>query len=65
LVWASDKNKVATDGGLHTNFKISSSGEALTLKDPDGNVIDILVTINLWMTKPMEEKPTVPLNWCC
>jgi len=47
LVWASDKNKVATDGGLHTNFKISSSGEALTLKDPDGNVIDILVTINL------------------
>jgi len=47
LVWASDKNMVAADGQLHTNFKISSSGEALTLKDPDGNVIDILVTINL------------------
>jgi len=47
LVWASDKNKVAADGQLHTNFKISSSGEALTLKDPNGNVIDILVTINL------------------
>lgn len=47
LVWASDKDKVADDGQLHTNFKISASGEGLTLMDPDRNVIDILITINL------------------
>lgn len=40
MVWASDKNKVAKDNGLHSNFKLSSSGETLTLKKPDGTVID-------------------------
>lgn len=47
LVWASDKDKVAADGQLHTNFKLSKSGEALTLKSPDGSVIDMLTIISL------------------
>ncbi|NLM58904.1 MAG: dockerin [Clostridium sp.] len=47
LLWASDKNKVAADGQLHTNFKLSKSGEVLTLKNPDGTVIDIMILINL------------------
>lgn len=47
LLWASDKNKVAADGQLHTNFKLSKSGEALTLKSPDGAVIDMLTIENL------------------
>ncbi len=47
LVWASDKNKVAPDGQLHTNFKISSSGETITLKGPDGAVIDSVTTVSL------------------
>lgn len=47
IVWASDKDKVAKDGQLHTNFKISSSGETLTLKDPDGNVIDMVDVVSL------------------
>jgi len=40
LIWASDKNKVAKDGQLHTNFKLSSSGEKIELKAPNGTVID-------------------------
>ncbi len=40
LVWASDKNKVAKDGQLHTNFKLSASGELLTLKAPNGSIVD-------------------------
>jgi hypothetical protein len=31
LVWCSDKNKTVPGSPLHTNFKISSSGEAITL----------------------------------
>ncbi|KNY26012.1 CotH kinase family protein [Pseudobacteroides cellulosolvens] len=46
LVWASDKDKVAMDGQLHTNFKISSSGETITLKMPDGTVVDMVKTLS-------------------
>lgn len=42
LVWASDKNKIAKDSQLHTNFKLSASGEEITLKSPDGNIIDFV-----------------------
>ncbi len=47
LVWASDKNKVAKDGQLHTNFKLSSSGETVTLKKPDGIEVDSVNTVSL------------------
>lgn len=40
LIWASDKNKVARDGQLHTNFKLSSSGEKIELRAPNGTVVD-------------------------
>ncbi|GEM_PF-460462 len=40
LIWASDKDKVAKDGQLHTNFKLSASGETVTLKKADGTVVD-------------------------
>ncbi len=40
LIWASDKNKVAADGQLHTNFKLTSAGETITLKKSDGAIID-------------------------
>ncbi|MBS0000765.1 MAG: lamin tail domain-containing protein, partial [Cyclobacteriaceae bacterium] len=35
LFWADDYN-----AGIHTNFKLSRSGEFLGLFDPDGNVVD-------------------------
>lgn len=47
LIWASDKDKVAAGGQLHTNFKITSSGEPITLKKPDGTVVDSITTIGL------------------
>jgi hypothetical protein len=47
LIWASDKNKVTNDGQLHTNFKLSASGEKVVLKTPDGNVIDSVSYGNL------------------
>jgi len=59
LVWASDKNMVAQDGQLHTNFKLSASGENITLKKPDGTIVDSVDIIGLGMTRAMEEKVTV------
>jgi len=47
LVWASDKDKVTIDGQLHTNFKISSDGELLTLNKPDGSLVDSVITVAL------------------
>lgn len=44
LVWASDKNKVAADGQLHTNFKIGKSNETITLRDAYGNEVDSITT---------------------
>ncbi len=38
LVWADGEDKVAS--ALHTNFKLSSKGEDLTLADNNGTVID-------------------------
>ncbi|HEX9059619.1 MAG TPA: CotH kinase family protein, partial [Clostridia bacterium] len=40
LVWASSKNKVTGDGQFHTNFKLSSSGEVITLKTSAGMEMD-------------------------
>lgn len=42
IVWASDKDKVARNGQLHTNFKLSASGEPVTLKAPNGEVVDYI-----------------------
>lgn len=47
IIWASDKDKVAKDGQLHTNFAISKSGEQITLKAPDGSIIDEIYVIPL------------------
>ena len=39
LVWASGKDVVASNGELHTNFKLSGSGEYLALVEPDTTII--------------------------
>jgi hypothetical protein len=38
LVFASEKNRTATTGRLHTNFKLSNGGEFLALVNPSGEV---------------------------
>lgn len=40
LVWASDKDRTIAGQPLHTNFKISSGGEAITITNPQGVLID-------------------------
>jgi hypothetical protein len=40
LVWASDKNRTNPANPLHTNFKISSSGETITLTNSSGSFVD-------------------------
>lgn len=47
VVWASDKNRVAPDNPLHTNFKIGAAGETLTLTHPSGTVADTFPPIGL------------------
>ncbi|HEX9980841.1 MAG TPA: CotH kinase family protein [Flavobacterium sp.] len=44
LIWCSDKNRIVAGSPLHTNFKISASGETLVLTKPDG-IIAATVTI--------------------
>ena len=41
MIWASDLGDAAT-GEIHTNFKLSSSGEIITLLDSNNNVLDTL-----------------------
>ena len=42
LIWASDKNRSVPGNPLHTNYKISSSGESITLSTSSGNVLDVV-----------------------
>jgi hypothetical protein len=40
VLWCSDKNRTDINNDLHTNFKIGSGGEIITLTKPDGSVAD-------------------------
>ncbi|MBN1559624.1 CotH kinase family protein, partial [candidate division KSB1 bacterium] len=42
LIYASDKNRAIPNRPLHANFKLSSSGEILTLINPHGELADRL-----------------------
>lgn len=45
LIWCSDKNRTDINLPLHTNFKISSGGEEITLTRPDGQIEDFYPSI--------------------
>lgn len=40
LIWCSDKNRTDIDNDLHTNFKISSTGEVIYFNKPNGTLQD-------------------------
>ena len=40
VIWCSDKNRTDINNDLHTNFKISSGGEVLSLTNPNGTLTD-------------------------
>jgi len=46
LIFASDKNRYGPNN-LHTNFKISISGEYIVLSDSLGNIVDIYPPVSL------------------
>ena len=47
LVWASGKDRAVSGSQLHTNFRISSSGEELLITAPDGTRVDEIPPLNL------------------
>jgi hypothetical protein len=40
LIWCSDKNRTVVGQPLHTNWKISSAGEIITLTNPGGTTVN-------------------------
>jgi len=40
LIWCSDKNRTDPAGPLHTNFKLSSAGDVVTLTNTTGTAVD-------------------------
>ena len=40
LIWCSDKNRTGPAGPLHTNFKLSSAGDVVTLTNTTGTTVD-------------------------
>ena len=62
LIFASKKNRLDTTE-LHTNFKISSSGEELFLTDRSGFVIDRTSSIFLKENESYSRVPDGSLNW--
>lgn len=42
IIWCSDKNKIIPGSPLHTNFKISSGGEPITLTNAAGDIVDFV-----------------------
>ncbi len=62
LVFASEKNRLDTTE-LHTNFKISSSGEELYLSNNIGTIIDQTESINLATDESYGRTPDGDTNW--
>ena len=47
IVWASDKNRAVAGSPLHTNFKISASGESIYLTNGVGVTVDNVPAVSL------------------
>ncbi|MFT5844487.1 MAG: hypothetical protein ACI8QW_000348 [Saprospiraceae bacterium] len=62
LIFASDKNIIDTTE-LHTNFQISSSGEALFLTNNSGVLIDQTNPVNLSDDESFCRVPDGSINW--
>ncbi|MFN6947242.1 MAG: lamin tail domain-containing protein, partial [Cytophagaceae bacterium] len=63
LVWASGKDRVMGNGEVHTNFRISSSGEPLIFTSPEGNLIDHVATVELQPNYSYGRQPDAHGDW--
>lgn len=63
LIWCSDKNRTDINNDLHTNFKISSSGETITLTDSNGVTVDsypaVIIPQNYTYGRQTDGSPTL------
>lgn len=62
LIFASGKDK-ASNGYLHTNFKISSSGEMVMLSDSNGNIIDSIYVNEMPSNLSFGRIPDGGIDW--
>ncbi|HQW68813.1 MAG TPA: CotH kinase family protein [Flavobacterium sp.] len=63
LIWCSDKNRTDINFPLHTNFKISSGGESITLTDNNGVTVDsypaVIIPQNYTYGRQTDGSPTL------
>lgn len=64
VVWASGKDKIDIEGGIHTNFSISREGEPIILTSPDQSlVVDYFEPIYIPRDVSYGRKPDGSDNW--
>jgi hypothetical protein len=63
IVWASNKNKSFVGAPLHTTFKLSSSGEEITLYNPSGTIINSVKINALMSDNSFGRFPNGTGNW--
>lgn len=63
LVWASDKKRAVPGSPLHTNFKISASGEAIVLTRADSTQLDLVPAIALQANTSYGRQPDGTGAW--
>jgi hypothetical protein len=63
IIFASGKNRVSPGENLHTNFKITSSGESIYLLDQSGSLIDSRSAVNLQTNISFGRKPDGATSW--
>ena len=63
VVFASGKNRAVTGENLHTNFKITSTGESLFLINNSGNIIDTRSAVYIPADISFGRKPDGAASW--
>lgn len=63
LIWASDKNRIDPSKPLHTNFKISSSGENIFLSNSSGEIINDCPSVTLKQDESYGRQINGTGNW--
>ena len=63
LICASSEDSVYNNGEIHTNFKLSSSGEQLLLTAPDSTLLDFISIPSLLSNQSYGRQPDGSASW--
>ena len=64
IIWASGKDKVGSNGEIHTNFSISSSGEPIILTMPDTTtIVDMVDAVTIPRNRSYGRKQDGGQEW--